>query len=104
MRRTTTSGDARTRHKPIKLPARVVPGVSFCYNYQHMNGAQAPHVERLLVWKTGKLRRGETLNAGMPCNLAFPVCVSLSGIPVASDENHTGDALSLSRINGRREE
>ena len=81
MCRTAEKGEARTRQKPLTVPARVVPTPSFCYNCRITTGAQAPDVERLLVWKTGNLTNGRDalreITAGTFTPVAFPVCVSL---------------------------
>ena len=81
MYRMVEKGEARTRHKPVTVPGRVEPIPPFCYNSHIMTGAQAPDVERLLVWKTGNLTNGRDalreITAGAFTPVAFPVCVSL---------------------------
>ena len=81
MYRMMGKGEARTRQKPVTVPARVEPTPSFCYNCCITTGVQAPGVERLLVWKTGNLTNGRDalreITAGSFVPVAFPVCVSL---------------------------
>ena len=81
MYRMAEKGEARTRQKPVTVPARVEPLPSFCYNYRITTGVQASDVERLLVWKTGNLTNGRDalreITAGAFTPVAFPVCVSL---------------------------
>lgn len=83
MYRTAEKGEARTRQKPVTVPARVELAPSFCYNFRITTGtgARAPDVERLLVWKTGNLTNGRDalrdISAGAFTPVAFPVCVSL---------------------------
>ena len=81
MYRMVEKDKARTRQKPVAEPARVEPIPPFCYNYRITTGVQASDVERLLVWKTGKLTNGRDalreITAGSFTPVAFPVCVSL---------------------------
>ena len=101
---TKDAGKTRARQKPVAEIVTVESASSLCYNVQCSDGAHCAvkfgsSSERLVIFVKGEtyLRR---IGTAFFQPVAFSRVRFPSGIPVASDENHTGERPFVKNRNG----
>ena len=101
---TGNAGKTRARQKPVAENVTVESASSLCYHTHCSDGAHragkfGSSSERLVIFVKGEMYlRGNGTAFFQP--VAFSRMRFPSGIPVASDENHTGERPFVKKRNG----